>query len=96
MTQPERKWGLGLAFRVAVNTPFQLMLRIARVVYRNSLELLVLALMFGIWCLGVVAAIYLIWAPAIGSSASHADLGTAPLSINQKIKQRYQPMGWST
>ena len=39
-------------------------LRIAHFVYLNSLELMVLALMFQIWLLGLLVAIYLVWKPA--------------------------------
>ena len=40
-------------------------LRLARCVYLYSLELMVLLLMFHVWFLGLLVAIYLFWRPAL-------------------------------
>ena len=39
-------------------------LRLARCVYLHSLELMVLLLMFQVWFLGFLVAIYFVWRPA--------------------------------
>lgn len=40
-------------------------LRLARYVYLHSLELMVLLLMFQVWCLGLLVATYLVWRPIL-------------------------------